>query len=159
MPWPYNFQGIFTRLSTFSRVLFGVELKLLLRLDSCSWLTFPFKNMAAVAQMDLVKDGNRPIPLRCVLCPKQPSFSDVSHLLTHISSKSHLAHRFKVEIRSQKDEDARERLFSYDTWYYKYGIQGLLADRMVAKDKKKASKRVRVPVGRREPSGTLKQHP
>jgi hypothetical protein len=80
------------------------------------------------------------IPLHCLLCPKRPTFSDVSHLLTHISSKSHLSNRFKAEIRSQKDKDARESLRQFDTWYERYGIQGLLADRMTAKDNKGAKR-------------------
>lgn len=83
------------------------------------------------------------IPLQCLLCPKKPSFSDVSHLLTHISSKSHLSNRFKTEIRSNKEKDARETLRQFQDWYERYGIQGLLADRMSAKDKKTVPKRNR----------------
>jgi hypothetical protein len=83
------------------------------------------------------------IPLQCLLCPKKPTFSDVSHLLTHISSKSHLSNRFKTEIRSNKERDARETLRRFDDWYTRYGIQGLLADRMTAKDKKNLPKRSR----------------
>jgi hypothetical protein len=77
------------------------------------------------------------------LCPKRPTFSDVSHLLTHISSKSHLSNRFKAEIRSSKERDARETLRQFDVWYDRYNIQELLADRMDAKDKKKVPKRSR----------------
>lgn len=84
--------------------------------------------------MDLSK--NDMIPLRCDLCPKQPSFSDVSHLLTHISSKSHLSHRFRTEIRAPKDPVARETLAQYDNWYDQHGIQELLAERMTAKERK-----------------------
>lgn len=80
------------------------------------------------------------IPLHCLLCPKRPSFSDVSHLLTHISSKSHLSNRFKAEIRSASERDARETLRQFDVWYDRYGIQDLLADRMSAKDKKNGRK-------------------
>jgi hypothetical protein len=83
------------------------------------------------------------IPLQCLLCPKKPSFSDVSHLLTHISSKSHLSNRFRAEIRSNKEKDARETLCQFDEWYTRYGIQDLLADRMSAKDRKSAPKRTR----------------
>lgn len=85
------------------------------------------------------------IPLYCLLCPKKPTFSDVSHLLTHISSKSHLSNRFKAEIRSSKERDARETLRQFDVWYARYNIQELLADRMDAKDKKKGPKRSRDP--------------
>ncbi|KAL1866762.1 hypothetical protein VTK73DRAFT_4526 [Phialemonium thermophilum] len=84
-----------------------------------------------------------PIPLKCVLCPKQPFFSDLSHLLTHISSKSHLSYRFKTEIRSEKEKRARDSLAEFDEWYNRYSIQQLLADRLTAKEQRKSSKRVR----------------
>jgi hypothetical protein len=103
--------------------------------------------MEAIAPLELVKNDTVEIPLKCVLCPKRPSFSDVSHLLTHISSKSHLSHRFKTEIRSQKETEARDILEQYDDWYERYGIKQLLAERMAAKDQKKTTKRpIRGPV-------------
>lgn len=96
--------------------------------------------------MDLAA-RNQPtsIPLRCNLCPKKPNFSDLSHLLTHISSKSHLAHRFKVELKARTDRQAYEDVREYDEWCERYGINALLADRMAAKEQKKNpnSKRVR----------------
>ena len=78
-----------------------------------------------------------PIPLKCILCPKKPGFSDVSHLLTHIASKTHLAFRFRVEVQSDSDPAARETLGQYEEWYERYGIRALLAGRMAAKDQKK----------------------
>src|SRR5689334_3547891 len=102
--------------------------------------------MAAVAPMDLVmKTDPASIPLKCTLCPRRPNFSDVSHLLTHISSKSHLSHRFKTELRSHTEREAQETIRQYEDWYERYGIRGLLADRMAAKDQKKTNKRGRVP--------------
>jgi hypothetical protein len=100
--------------------------------------------MAAVAPMDLVM-GNDPatIPLRCTICPKKPNFSDLSHLLTHISSKSHLAHRFKAELRARDDRTALEEVRQYDTWCERYGINALLAERMAAKEQKKTGRRGR----------------
>lgn len=86
---------------------------------------------------------NPNIPLHCLLCPKKPTFSDVSHLLTHVSSKSHLSNRFKAEIRAHKDRDARESLRQFEGWWERYNIRDLLSDRMDAKDKKKAPKRGR----------------
>lgn len=79
---------------------------------------------------------NPNIPLHCLLCPKKPTFSDVSHLLTHVSSKSHLSNRFKAEIRAHKDRDARESLRQFEAWWDRYNIRDLLSDRMDAKDKK-----------------------
>ena len=102
--------------------------------------------MAAVAPMDLVM-GNDPatIPLRCTICPKKPNFSDLSHLLTHISSKSHLAHRFKAELKARDDRAALEEVRQYDTWCERYGINALLAERMAAKEQKKTGRRRRSP--------------
>ncbi|KAK3693562.1 hypothetical protein B0T22DRAFT_43200 [Podospora appendiculata] len=97
--------------------------------------------MAAVAPMDLVmKSEPAAIPLKCTLCPKKPNFSDVSHLLTHISSKSHLSYRFKTELRSHSEKDARDAIRVYDDWYERNGIRGLLAERMAAKEQKRSTK-------------------
>ncbi|KAK4240770.1 hypothetical protein C8A03DRAFT_12898 [Achaetomium macrosporum] len=98
--------------------------------------------MAAVAPMDLVVKGEAAsIPLKCTLCPKKPNFSDLSHLLTHISSKSHLAHRFKAELKARDNEEAQDEVRQYDQWCERYGINGLLAERMAAKEQKKAGRR------------------
>lgn len=100
--------------------------------------------MAAVAPMDLVvKSDAVNIPLRCTICPKKPNFSDLSHLLTHISSKSHLSHRFKVELKARADRGALEEVRQYDDWCERYGINALLAERMSAKEQKKTSRRGR----------------
>ncbi|KAL1839530.1 hypothetical protein VTJ49DRAFT_1432 [Mycothermus thermophilus] len=100
--------------------------------------------MAAVAPMELVVGGDvGPIPLRCTICPKKPNFSDLSHLLTHISSKSHLAHRFKAELKARTDRAALEEVRQYDSWCERYGINGLLAERLAAKEKKKSGRRGR----------------
>src|SRR4051794_18002100 len=103
--------------------------------------------MAAVAPMDLVMASlatdPASIPLRCTLCPKKPNFSDLSHLLTHISSKSHLAHRFKAELKARDDPAALQEVRQYDDWCHRYGINGLLAERMAAKEQKKTGRRGR----------------
>jgi hypothetical protein len=80
------------------------------------------------------------IDLQCLLCIKNPKFSDVSHLLTHISSKSHLAARFKLEIQAQSDGGARSKLDDFNFWYRASNIDALLADRMAAKEHKKTKK-------------------
>ncbi|KAE9381201.1 hypothetical protein N431DRAFT_322674 [Stipitochalara longipes BDJ] len=80
------------------------------------------------------------IDLQCILCNKNPKFSDVSHLLTHISSKSHLAARFKLQIQAQSDQDAKNKLDHFDFWYRTSNIDTLLAERMAAKEHKKTKK-------------------
>jgi hypothetical protein len=80
------------------------------------------------------------IPLICTLCPKNPNFSDTSHLLTHISSKSHLAARFKLQIRCQTEKEARDRLDDFDIWYQSNNLDSLLSDRLAIKEEKKAAK-------------------
>lgn len=77
------------------------------------------------------------IPLLCILCEKTPRFSDVSHLLTHISSKGHLSRRFHVDLQAQTDQDARQLLNRFDMWFKQHGIQQLLTTRQEAKDQKK----------------------
>ncbi|KAK1834764.1 hypothetical protein QBC39DRAFT_368846 [Podospora conica] len=99
--------------------------------------------MAAVAPMELLKSDPSAIPLKCTLCPKRPNFSDVSHLLTHISSKSHLSHRFKTELKALSEPECQERLRIYEEWYNRHGIRALLAERMSTKDQKPTAKRGR----------------
>lgn len=81
------------------------------------------------------------IPLICHLCPKKPTFSDVSHLLTHVSSKSHLAAEFKLK-HSKKSQD-QDALVQYDQWAQDYGVNDLVANRIAAKEQRKAPKRQR----------------
>lgn len=83
------------------------------------------------------------IPLLCNICPKRPEFSDISHLLTHVGSKGHLSHYFKVQVRSRQEPAVRQQLDTYDRWYAKYQIEKLLSQRMVLKESKeiKASSR------------------
>ena len=93
--------------------------------------------------MELLKSDPSAIPLKCTLCPKRPNFSDVSHLLTHISSKSHLSHRFKTELKALSEPECQERVRVYEEWYERHGIRALLAERMSTKDQKPAAKRGR----------------
>lgn len=85
--------------------------------------------------------------MKCCLCPKKPNFSDVSHLLTHISSKSHLAARFRLEI-SDKDED-KYIIQLFQEWADRYGITQLLKNRQDAKEQKKQTQQKR-----QRPTGT-----
>lgn len=76
------------------------------------------------------------VPLLCSICPKEPDFSDISHLLTHVASKGHLAHLFKAQVRARQDSTIRRKLDVYDQWYEKYHIARLLSQRMNAKESK-----------------------
>ena len=76
------------------------------------------------------------IPLLCNICPKAPDFSDISHLLTHVSSKGHLSHYFKAQVKARQDPSIREKLDTYDRWYDRYNIEKLLSERMTAKENK-----------------------
>ncbi len=78
------------------------------------------------------------IPLLCNICPKKPNFSDVSHLLTHVSSKAHLSHYYKVRVRGGTEPDARQQVAIYDRWYEEYGLEHLMSQRMHFKDRKTA---------------------
>ncbi|POS81058.1 hypothetical protein DHEL01_v200525 [Diaporthe helianthi] len=87
------------------------------------------------------EDQASSIPLICLLCPKHPKFSDVSHLLTHISSKSHLAAQFRLQ-HSGKAED-KHALDQYKLWSDNNGVDKLVANRIAAKELKKPAKRQR----------------
>ena len=79
------------------------------------------------------------IPLECSICPKSPAFSDQSHLLTHVASKGHLAQYLTVQLRAQKDENARAKYEAFNRWYEKYHIQKLLSQRMSSKESRTRS--------------------
>jgi hypothetical protein len=73
--------------------------------------------------------------LSCSICNKKPQFSDLSHLLTHVSSKAHLANYFKLQVRSHHDSTSNEALLQYDQWYEENDLAKLLSDRMASASK------------------------
>lgn len=77
------------------------------------------------------------IPLLCNICAKQRKFSDISHLLTHVGSKGHLSHYFKLQVRSRQDPAARKQLVAYDQWYEAHEVERLLSERLTLKESKK----------------------
>lgn len=79
--------------------------------------------------------------LNCSICPKQPSFSDTSHLLTHVSSKGHLSEWHKLQVRSFQDIAAGVALATYNQWCQQHDIDRLLSERMQMKEDKQAKKR------------------
>ncbi|CAJ2501241.1 Uu.00g040940.m01.CDS01 [Anthostomella pinea] len=76
------------------------------------------------------------IPLVCSICPKNSSFSDISHLLTHVSSKGHLHNYFQLSISRDIDEDAAFSLTEFDTWFEEHNINALLRVRKTARDQR-----------------------
>ncbi|KAG9997393.1 hypothetical protein KCU78_g16971, partial [Aureobasidium melanogenum] len=82
----------------------------------------------------------RKIPLVCGICPRQPTFSDLSHLLTHISSKAHLSTYYKLKVRSGSDDAARQSVEGYDIWYAENDIESFMSERMKHKEERKKIK-------------------
>ena len=85
------------------------------------------------------------IPLRCYICPQEPNFSDLSHLLTHVSSKGHLAQYLKAQLRGRCEDDVRQKLDIYDKWYEQHQIEQLLSQRLSAKVSRHSIKSERKP--------------
>ncbi|CAD0111630.1 unnamed protein product [Aureobasidium uvarum] len=82
----------------------------------------------------------RTVPLVCIICPRKPNFSDLSHLLTHISSKAHLSTYYKLKVRSGSDDAARQSVERYDIWYAENDIESFMSERMKHKDERKKIK-------------------
>ncbi|KAL0938695.1 uncharacterized protein CTRU02_205305 [Colletotrichum truncatum] len=83
------------------------------------------------------------IPLLCCVCPSHPRFSDVSHLLTHLSSKGHLHTLNTTRLSSLADLSAAETIATYDKWYAQNNLHQMLAERLLAaKDGKEKGRRV-----------------
>ena len=79
--------------------------------------------------------------LNCSICPKHPTFSDTSHLLTHVSSKGHLSFLHKLQVRSHQEISAGHQLAAYNQWFLQHDLSRLLSERMLHKEAKKANKR------------------
>lgn len=83
--------------------------------------------------------------LNCSICPKHPTFSDTSHLLTHVSSKGHLSHLHRLQVRSQQEISASNQLAAYDQWYSHHDLGRLLSERMLQKEAKISKGRRKFP--------------
>ncbi|KAK5076911.1 hypothetical protein LTR64_005608 [Lithohypha guttulata] len=79
--------------------------------------------------------------LTCTICAKSQRFSDVSHLLTHIGSKGHLANLHSLQVLSHQERDAGLKLSIYNAWFQEHGMASLLSERMQQKEEKKATKK------------------
>ncbi|KAI4745346.1 hypothetical protein E4T50_04288 [Aureobasidium sp. EXF-12298] len=95
-------------------------------------------DLLAPASSSLAQTKN--VPLVCSICPTTPTFSDLSHLLTHISSKAHLSTYYKLKVRSGSDGNARQSVEHYDIWYAENDIESSMSDRMKNKDERKKIK-------------------
>lgn len=82
---------------------------------------------------------NAEIPLHCNICPRKPDFSDVSHLLTHIASKGHLSHYYKIKVKASTDAASQRMVDEYDEWYEDWNVQDLMRERMSQKERKRGS--------------------
>ncbi|KAI1759041.1 hypothetical protein GGR53DRAFT_528141 [Hypoxylon sp. FL1150] len=82
------------------------------------------------------RTGQGPIPLVCHACPSNSKFSDLSHLLTHVSSKGHLSRLYYLEIMSQNDPKARDTVRRFRDWKDMYKIDYLVLQRMEARDER-----------------------
>ena len=85
------------------------------------------------------------IPLLCKVCPKNPHFSDISHLLTHVDSKSHLKYYSNAKIRGRQDQSIRQQFDEYNQWYEENGIEKLLSQRIIQKDSRNSHAKARAP--------------
>ena len=81
--------------------------------------------------------------LLCLICPNTPYFSDLSHLLTHVSSKAHLSNYFKLQVRSHQDLEAGELLDEYNRWYKRNHMASLLSDRLSSKEDRHRKRQVK----------------
>lgn len=88
--------------------------------------------------MNLRSEPNS-IPLHCNICTKKPDFSDISHLLTHVASKSHLSNYYRTKVQGTADVAAKSLVDEYDQWYDDYNIDDLMRERMSQKSKRKGS--------------------
>ncbi|KAI9663467.1 MAG: hypothetical protein M1831_002476 [Alyxoria varia] len=94
------------------------------------------------------------VPLHCNVCPKNPTFSDVSHLLTHVASKGHLSHYYKLKISSGQNHESKQQLDQYDLWYSTWNIESLMSDRMQQKEKNRPRARAKAPKPRSKKSSS-----
>lgn len=78
-----------------------------------------------------------PSGLQCIICPRQPVFSDQSHIITHLESKAHVTRLYKLHLRGYEDADATELLNAFDTWFESNNYGQKICDREAAKEERK----------------------
>ncbi|CAG8951407.1 hypothetical protein HYFRA_00007322 [Hymenoscyphus fraxineus] len=78
------------------------------------------------------------VPLICSICPQQ--FSDVSELLTHLSSESHLANRFELQNRARSEPAAKKALEDFERSFFDVNLPNLLSEQLAIKEQNGAAK-------------------
>ncbi|CAG8984128.1 hypothetical protein HYALB_00006230 [Hymenoscyphus albidus] len=78
------------------------------------------------------------VPLICSICPQQ--FSDVSELLTHLSSESHLANRFELQNRARSEPGAKKELEDFERSFFDVNLPNLLSEQLAIKEQNGAGK-------------------
>ncbi|KAI1430041.1 hypothetical protein F5Y12DRAFT_793194 [Xylaria sp. FL1777] len=81
------------------------------------------------------------IPLLCFICPKNSHFSDLSHLLTHISSKGHLHNMFQLTLNRDVNPAAEVAITEFENWYKQNNISALLRARKSAREQRESQQR------------------
>ncbi|KAK9856657.1 hypothetical protein MYU51_000465 [Penicillium brevicompactum] len=84
--------------------------------------------------------------LRCIICPRKPKFCDLSHLLTHVASKAHLASYFELGVRSAANPRAADLQKAYDEWFEVNDLGVLLSERLTSKERRKKRKSENSPI-------------
>ncbi|KAI5804204.1 hypothetical protein DFH27DRAFT_397205 [Peziza echinospora] len=101
--------------------------------------------------------------LRCYACAPCPTFTNTSHLLTHLASKVHLRTLFELELCATQcgHVEAAEALAKFHKWYAEERLGELLVDRFIVKrgkwsrERSKAETEATEPVGYEEPKDEL----
>lgn len=106
--------------------------------QSCFSCCFPLSLLAAQKSFPMATTL-----LKCSICPNQPTFSDTTHLLTHVSSKGHLSNLHRLQVRSVQESNAGRHLTAYNQWYQQHDLGRLLSERMLQRESKKATRRTR----------------
>lgn len=74
------------------------------------------------------------IPLRCNLCPSGLTFSDTSHLLTHMNSKSHIFHHWNLELFKEVNPRIKAALQDFQVFWEEYGLASRIRSRMIKRN-------------------------
>ncbi|KAF8472801.1 hypothetical protein BDZ91DRAFT_834507 [Kalaharituber pfeilii] len=84
--------------------------------------------------------------LRCYACSPNPTFSNTSHLLTHLASKVHLRTLFELELCATQceDEECANALERFRKWYAEEKIGEHLVDRFIIKRGKWSREKMKV---------------
>lgn len=62
----------------------------------------------------------------------------MSHLLTHLASKSHLSSKFVIGQLAKTDSERKQVLDSYMRWMHIHDLDQMLEDRLQQKARKKS---------------------